>query len=83
MATMKFLRREGQAKTSKMSGARFMAETFKGYGITHVFFVEAILRATLIEMEALGIKRVLTHSEKAAAYMADSRCAMGAQPRSG
>ena len=55
----------------KMSGARFIAETFKGYGATHVFFVEAILRRGLVEMEALGINRVLTHSEKAAAYMAD------------
>ena len=55
----------------KISGARFIAETFKGYGVTHVFFVEAILRKALVEMEALGIKRVLTHSEKAAAYMAD------------
>ena len=56
---------------SKMSGARFIAETFKGYGITHIFYVEAILRKALIEMEVLGIKRVLTHGEKAAAYMAD------------
>jgi acetolactate synthase-1/2/3 large subunit len=55
----------------KMSGARFIAETFKGYGVTHVFFVEAILRRALMAMESLGIQRVLTHSEKAAAYMAD------------
>jgi len=55
----------------KLTGARFIAETFKGYGLTHVFFVEAILRLSLIEMEALGIRRVLTHGEKAAAYMAD------------
>ena len=54
-----------------MSGARFIAETFKGYGVTYVFFVEAILRGALVEMETLGIRRVLTHSEKAAAYMAD------------
>jgi acetolactate synthase-1/2/3 large subunit len=54
-----------------MSGARFIAETFKGYGVSHVFFVEAILRRGLVEMETLGITRVLTHSEKAAAYMAD------------
>jgi acetolactate synthase-1/2/3 large subunit len=54
-----------------MSGARYIAETFKGYGVSHVFFVEAILRRGLVEMEALGINRVLTHSEKAAAYMAD------------
>lgn len=55
----------------KMSGARFIAETFKGYGVTHAFFVEIILLQTLIELEALGIRRILTHSEKAAAYMAD------------
>jgi acetolactate synthase-1/2/3 large subunit len=51
----------------------------KGYGLTHVFFVESILRQTLIELERLGIRRILTHSEAAAAYMADgyarvSRC---------
>ena len=54
-----------------MSGARFIAETLKGYGVTHVFFMEAVLRQTLVEMETLGIRRVLAHSEKAAAYMAD------------
>ena len=54
-----------------ITGARFIAETFKGYGVTHVFFVEAILRKSLVEMEALGTRRILAHSEKAAAYMAD------------
>lgn len=54
-----------------ITGAKFIAETFKGYGVSHVFFVEAILRLSLLEMETLGIRRVLTHSEKAAAYMAD------------
>ena len=48
----------------RMSGGRFIAETFKGYGVTHVFFVEAIARLALVEMEALGIERVLAHSEK-------------------
>jgi len=56
---------------TRMTGARYIAETLKGYGVTHVFYVEAILRRTMVEMEKLGIKRVLTHSEKAAAYMAD------------
>jgi acetolactate synthase-1/2/3 large subunit len=64
----------------KMSGAKFIAETFKGYGVTHVFFVEAILRQTLVEMEALGIHRILTHSEKAAAYMADGYARMSRRP---
>jgi len=56
---------------NKITGARFIAETFKGYGVTHVFYVDAILRKTMVEFEALGIHRILTHSEKAAAYMAD------------
>jgi acetolactate synthase-1/2/3 large subunit len=60
----------GHLKT-RMSGGKFIAEMFKGYGVTHVFFVEAILRLGLVEMEALGIRRVLAHTEKAAAYMAD------------
>jgi len=64
----------------KISGARFIAETFKGYGVTYVFFVEAILRRGLVEMEILGINRVLTHSEKAAAYMADGYARAGHRP---
>ena len=56
---------------ARMTGARYIAETLRGYGVTHVFYVEAILRRTMVEMEKLGIKRILTHSEKAAAYMAD------------
>jgi acetolactate synthase I/II/III large subunit len=64
----------------KMSGARFIADTLHRHGVTHVFFVEAILRRALMEMEALGITRVLTHSEKAAAYMADGYARAGRKP---
>lgn len=56
----------------KMTGARFIAETVHGYGITHVFFMPYIGPRALMEMEKLGIKRVQTHGEKAAAYMADA-----------
>ena len=56
---------------SKMSGAQFIAETFKGYDVTHVFFVPAILINSLVKMEKLNIRRIMAHSEKAAAYMAD------------
>ena len=55
----------------KMTGARFIAETLNGFGVTTLFFVPAILRGVLVEAEKLGMKRVLCHSEKAAAYMAD------------
>ncbi len=54
-----------------MTGARFLAETLKGYGVTHAFFVPTILRKALVEMEDVGIRRIVTHGEKAAAYMAD------------
>lgn len=53
------------------TGARYIAESFKALGISHVFFMDAILRPTLVEMEELGITRILAHSEKSAAYMAD------------
>lgn len=55
----------------KMTGARYAAETFKTYGVTHVFFMDAFYRRTLYELARLGITRILPHSEKAAAYMAD------------
>ena len=78
----KYLQRKhlDQSSESKISGSRFIAETFKGYGVTHVFFLSAILRGALIEMETLGIRRVLTHSEKAAAYMADGYARVSHRP---
>src|SRR5690606_10574032 len=60
-----------QMRTTQMTGGRYIAETLQAYGVDHVFFMDAILRKALIEMEDLGIRRILTHSEKAAAYMAD------------
>lgn len=54
-----------------ITGARFIAAMLKGYGVTHIFYMDAILRKTMVELEELGIRRVITHSEKAAAYMAD------------
>jgi acetolactate synthase-1/2/3 large subunit len=63
-----------------LSGARYIAETFRGYGITHIFYIEAILRRTLVEVEKLGIERILAHSEKAAAYMADGYARASLKP---
>jgi len=54
-----------------MTGSRLFAEMLKGYGVTHVFFVPTILMDALAEMDSLGIQKILTHGEKAAAYMAD------------
>ena len=54
-----------------MTGARFLAETLKAYDVTSVFYMPAIIRRALMEMEDVGIRRINTHGEKAAAYMAD------------
>jgi acetolactate synthase I/II/III large subunit len=55
----------------KMTGSRFFAEAMQSYGVTHVFFVPTIMLPALAEMEDMNIRRVMTHGEKAAAYMAD------------
>ncbi|HBY99122.1 MAG: thiamine pyrophosphate-binding protein [Ardenticatenaceae bacterium] len=62
------------------TGARFIAETLQGYGVTHVFYVDAILRKTMVDLEELGVRRVITHSEKAAAYMADGYARAAGRP---
>src|SRR3954447_26453569 len=58
---------------ARMTGAQALADMLHGYGVTHVFMVPAILRRTMAELErrSAGIKRIHTHGEKAAAYMAD------------
>ena len=57
---------------SKITGAQVMAEMLKGYGVTHIFHVPAVLRATMVELEKrTDIKRLHVHSEATAAYMAD------------
>ena len=57
---------------TKMTGGKFIADTVHGYGISHVFFMPYIAPRALMEMEKLGIRRIQTHGEKAAAYMADA-----------
>ena len=55
-----------------MTGAQVLAEMLQGYGVSHVFMVPAVLRRTFAEMEhRTTIRRIHTHGEKAAAYMAD------------
>ena len=56
----------------RMTGGKLLADTVHGYGISHVFFMPYIAPRALMEMEKLGIKRVQTHGEKSAAYMADA-----------
>ena len=65
---------------AKMTGYRYFAEMMKGYGITHSFFVPTILMEAMAEMDELGIQKILTHGEKAAAYMADGYARASGRP---
>src|SRR5213595_3341172 len=65
----------------KMSGAQCLADMLKGYGVTHVFMVPAVLRRTFAEMERrTDIKRIHCHGEKSAAYMADGYARASGRP---
>jgi acetolactate synthase-1/2/3 large subunit len=64
-----------------MTGAQALAEMLQGYGVSHVFMVPAVLRRTFAEMEhRTKIKRIHTHGEKAAAYMADGYARASGRP---
>jgi hypothetical protein len=60
-----------EKSVSKMTGGPYIAEFLAGYGVKAVFLVPTILSRALAEMDEIPIKRVLTHGEKAAVYMAD------------
>ena len=64
----------------KMTGSRLFAEMLQGYGVTYVFFVPTILMEALAEMDSLDIRKILTHGEKAAAYMADGYARASGRP---
>src|SRR3974390_3738193 len=65
----------------KMTGAQCLADMLKGYGVTHVFHVPAVLRTTFAEMERRSdIKRLHVHGEKSAAYMADGYARASGKP---
>ncbi|HEY1301858.1 MAG TPA: thiamine pyrophosphate-binding protein [Stellaceae bacterium] len=68
------------SEAETMNGAQWLARALAGAGTTHVFFVESVMRRTLLELEDLGVTRILAHSEKAAAYMADGYARIAGRP---
>ena len=64
----------------RMTGTRFVADALRAYGVTHVFFVPQMLLETLTGMEGMGIRRIMTHGEKSAAYMADGFARASGRP---
>ena len=55
----------------RMTGNRYIAKMLEAYGITSIFQVPTAFFGVMAEMEHMDIRRVVTHGEKAAAYMAD------------
>ncbi|MFH1028963.1 MAG: thiamine pyrophosphate-binding protein, partial [Pseudomonadota bacterium] len=64
----------------KMTGARLFAEMMRGYGVSHIFYVPAIMMKAMAEMDDMPITRVMVHGEKAAAYMADGFARASGKP---
>lgn len=58
-------------------GYEYIAKTLEGQGIDHVFYVEAMMKYVIKELNA---KRVMAHSENAAVYMADGYARMSGKP---
>lgn len=66
---------------ARLTGAEMVAQLFEGYGVSHVFFVPTILNHALYQMEQqTGVKRIVTHAEKSAAYMADGYARASRRP---
>src|SRR5438876_7564221 len=63
-----------------MKGSEWLARALAGTGMSHVFFVESVLRRTLLQLSDLGVTPILAHSEKAAAYMADGYARVARRP---
>ena len=68
------------SQSEALTGAEWLARTLAANGTTHVFFIDAVLRRTLIELGTLGVTRVLAHAEKSAVYMADGHARVAGRP---
>lgn len=66
--------------TEAITGAAWFARTLVASGTTHVFWIDAVLRRTLIELGETNITRVLAHTEKSAVYMADGYARIAGKP---
>ncbi|MGE5620852.1 MAG: thiamine pyrophosphate-binding protein [Sphingomonadaceae bacterium] len=65
---------------AKTTTAELFAQTIQGHGISHIFMVPAIFHSAMAAMEDMGIRRVTTHHEIAAAYMADGYARAARKP---
>lgn len=64
----------------EMTGSRLFAQMLDSYGVSHIFYIPAIMLGGIAEMEKLPIRRIMTHGEKSAAYMADGYARASGKP---
>ena len=66
---------------TRQTVAAVMADMLSGYGVTHVFYLPAVLRTMLREIERrTDIRRIHAHSEAGAVYMADGYARASGRP---
>jgi acetolactate synthase-1/2/3 large subunit len=63
-----------------MKGSQYIAKTWLAYGVKDIFLVPTNLFDSLVELEGTGVRRILTHGEKAAGYMADGYAQASGRP---
>lgn len=64
-------------KSTDINSGSVFADTLKGYGVTHVFYVPFVFESAMKPLSDVGIVRILAHHEVAAAYMADGYARAG------
>ena len=62
------------------TGGEYLAQALQQAGVSHVFHVPTALFPTMRALEGLPVQRILTHGEKAAAYMADGYARASGRP---
>jgi acetolactate synthase I/II/III large subunit len=63
-----------------MIGVEWLARAIASTGTKTIFFIDAVLRRTLIAPEGSGVWHVLAHSESSAVYMTDGYGRAAEQP---
>ena len=65
----------------RQTAAATLADMLESYGVTHIFYLPAVLRRMLREVERrTSIERIHAHSEAGAAYMADGYARVTGRP---
>ena len=65
----------------RQTAAAVLADMLESYGVTHIFYLPAVLRKMLREVERrTSIQRIHAHSEAGAAYMADGYSRVTGRP---